>query len=130
MSSVAKPSEPSLAHSDTAPATETPTIEKRFNFWTAFGVAVCTSGAWEGWTASIAQGLAGGGPVCLLWGWVVVSVGIICMSSPSPTVVDENVGDSMWPSAGGQYVWAANLAPVKYSRVLDDDTDLSLKIMT
>ncbi|KAM3542963.1 hypothetical protein ARSEF1564_004101 [Beauveria bassiana] len=118
MSSVAKPSEPFLAHSDTAPATETPTIEKRFNFWTAFGVAVCTSGAWEGWTASIAQGLAGGGPVCLLWGWVVVSVGIICMSSPSPTEVDENVACSMWPSAGGQYVWAANLAPVKYSRVL------------
>ncbi|KGQ12841.1 Choline transport protein [Beauveria bassiana D1-5] len=118
MSSVTKPSEPFLAHSDTAPATETPTIEKRFNFWTAFGVAVCTSGAWEGWTASIAQGLAGGGPVCLLWGWVVVSVGIICMSSPSPTVVDENVACSMWPSAGGQYVWAANLAPVKYSRVL------------
>ncbi|KAM3563821.1 hypothetical protein MY1884_001081 [Beauveria asiatica] len=80
MSSVAKPSGSSLAHADTAPANETPTIEKRFNFWTAFGVAVCTSGAWEGWTASIAQGLAGGGPVCLLWGWVVVSVGIICMS--------------------------------------------------
>ncbi|KAF5139460.1 hypothetical protein E5D57_003256 [Metarhizium anisopliae] len=48
-------------------------IKKRFNFWTAVGIA------WEGWTASIAQGLLGGGSVGLLWGWVFVSVGILCM---------------------------------------------------
>ncbi|XWX01641.1 hypothetical protein V2A60_009669 [Cordyceps javanica] len=97
---------------DTATADGVPTIEKRFNFWTALSVAVCTSGAWEGWTASIAQGLAGGGPVCLLWGWVFVSAGILCMSFALAEFV------SMWPSAGGQYVWTAKLAPEKYSRLL------------
>lgn len=89
--------------------TQTPELhlKKRFNFWTAFGIAICTSGAvrhfleetllllplglarfkltfinvqWEGWTASIAQGLSGGGSVALLWGWVFVSVGITCMA--------------------------------------------------
>ncbi|ATY66323.1 GABA permease [Cordyceps militaris] len=80
MSLAEKGDRSSLATSEVPPVEGTPAIKKRFNFWTAFGVAVCTSGAWEGWTASIAQGLAGGGPVCLLWGWLIVSVGIICMA--------------------------------------------------
>ncbi|KFG77664.1 putative GABA permease [Metarhizium anisopliae] len=84
-------------------------IKKRFNFWTAVGIAVCTSGAWEGWTASIAQGLLGGGSVGLLWGWVFVSVGILCMGL---ALAD------MWPLAGGQYVWAAKLAPPQLARLL------------
>ncbi|KAK7222318.1 hypothetical protein V2G26_010321 [Clonostachys chloroleuca] len=86
-------------------------IKKRFNFWTAVGISVCTSGAWEGWTASIAQGLTGGGPVGLFWGWIFVSIGIVCMSLALAEFV------SMWPSSGGQYVWAANLAPPSYSRI-------------
>ncbi|KAH0593835.1 hypothetical protein MHUMG1_08587 [Metarhizium humberi] len=87
-------------------------IKKRFNFWTAVGIAVCTSGAWEGWTASIAQGLLGGGSVGLLWGWVFVSVGILCMGLALAEFV------SMWPLAGGQYVWAAKLAPPQLARLL------------
>ncbi|KEZ43123.1 hypothetical protein SAPIO_CDS5013 [Scedosporium apiospermum] len=94
------------------PTNGTAQVKKRFNFWTAFSVAVCTSGAWEGWTASIAQGIAGGGSVGLVWGWVFVSVGITCMACALAEFV------SMWPSAGGQYVWSANLAPPKYSRIL------------
>ncbi|KAH8894022.1 GABA permease [Thozetella sp. PMI_491] len=103
---------------DLAPQTSTaigvvePTIKKRFNFWTAVGIAICTSGAWEGWTASIAQGLLGGGSVGLVWGWVFVSVGISCMACALAEFV------SMWPSAGGQYVWAAYLSPPRYSRFL------------
>lgn len=33
---------------------------------------------WEGWVASLAQGISGGGPVGLVWGWVFVSVGVTC----------------------------------------------------
>ncbi|KAI1083683.1 putative GABA permease [Whalleya microplaca] len=90
----------------------TPKIKKRFNFWTAFGIAVCTSGSWEGWIASLAQGISGGGAVGLVWGWVLVSVGIVCMSCSLSEFV------SMWPSAGGQYVWAANLSSPRYTRML------------
>ncbi|KAK7428038.1 hypothetical protein QQZ08_005470 [Neonectria magnoliae] len=115
MSTSDKKSDISLAQTPSNVETEqvqTVTVKKRFNFWTAFGIAVCTSGAWEGWTASIAQGLTGGGPVGLLWGWVFVSVGIVCMSCALAEFV------SMWPSAGGQYVWVANLAPPKYAPLL------------
>ncbi|XXH00005.1 hypothetical protein Hte_006346 [Hypoxylon texense] len=89
-----------------------PKPKKRFNFWTAFGISICTSGSWEGWIASIAQGIVGGGPVGLVWGWVFVSLGIIVLSLSLAEFV------SMWPSAGGQYVWAANLAPKRYARVV------------
>ncbi|KAF7558184.1 hypothetical protein G7Z17_g129 [Cylindrodendrum hubeiense] len=113
MSTSDKKSDVSLAQapSNVEPDQRT-TVKKRFNFWTAFGIAVCTSGAWEGWTASIAQGLTGGGPVGLLWGWVFVSIGITCMACALAEFA------SMWPSAGGQYVWVANLAPRKYAPAL------------
>ncbi|CAI4213963.1 unnamed protein product [Parascedosporium putredinis] len=123
-SSSGKP--PVMSKSEKLTATDSPTresdmetipvgtaqVEKRFNFWTAFSVAVCTSGAWEGWTASIAQGISGGGSVGLVWGWVFVSVGIVCMACALAEFV------SMWPSSGGQYVWSANLASPKHSRFL------------
>ncbi|KAI4858694.1 putative GABA permease [Hypoxylon rubiginosum] len=89
-----------------------PQPKKRFNFWTAFGISICTSGSWEGWIASIAQGIVGGGPAGLVWGWVFVSLGIVVLAASLAEFV------SMWPSAGGQYVWATNLAPKKYARVV------------
>ncbi|KAH6972373.1 GABA permease [Ilyonectria sp. MPI-CAGE-AT-0026] len=113
MSTSDKKSDISLAQAaSNVEHSQTPHVKKRFNFWTAFGIAVCTSGAWEGWTASIAQGLTGGGPVGLVWGWVFVSVGITCMACALAEFA------SMWPSAGGQYVWVANLAPRKYAPAL------------
>ncbi|KAJ4538190.1 hypothetical protein HRR80_007785 [Exophiala dermatitidis] len=84
------------------------TMKKKFNFWTALGIALCCSGAWEGWVASMAQGIVAGGSVGLFWGWIFVSIGITFMACALAELV------SMWPSAGGQYVWAAELAPKKY----------------
>lgn len=36
---------------------------------------------WEGWIASIAQGIVGGGPAGLVWGWVFVSLGIVVLAA-------------------------------------------------
>lgn len=61
-------------------------FQKRFNFWTALGIAICSSGSvckllvpsrschsllsravgGEGWATSLAQGMTGGGPVTLM----------------------------------------------------------------
>ncbi|KAJ9149914.1 putative GABA permease [Pleurostoma richardsiae] len=101
----------SVTEAATEAATERK-VKKQFNFWTALGIAICTSGAWEGWVASIGQGIVGGGAVGLVWGWVFVSVGITCMAA--------TLGEfaSMWPSAGAQYVWASHLSPRKYARLV------------
>ncbi|KAF2651147.1 amino acid transporter [Lophiostoma macrostomum CBS 122681] len=89
-----------------------PVLKKKFNFLTALGIALCCSGAWEGWAASMAPGLAGGGAVGMFWGWIFVSVGICFLASSLAEFA------SMWPSAGGQYVWVAHLAPPKWSRIM------------
>lgn len=46
MSTSDKKSDISLAQaSSNVDHSQTPHVKKRFNFWTAFGIAVCTSGA-------------------------------------------------------------------------------------
>lgn len=108
-------------------------LKRNFTMWTALGIALCASGAvshptprantpldqdakdvhqWEGWIASFAQGLLGGGPVALCWGWIFVSVGIACEACSLAELA------SAWPSAGGQYVWAAELAPQCVRRII------------
>ncbi|KAH7143724.1 putative GABA permease [Dactylonectria macrodidyma] len=88
-----------------------PKFRKKFNFWTALGIAICSSGSWEGWVTSLAQGMTGGGSVGLLWGWIFVSAGILMLAASLAEYA------SMWPSSGGQYVWAGNLSPKKYARI-------------
>ncbi|KAJ9642794.1 hypothetical protein H2204_002442 [Knufia peltigerae] len=87
-------------------------LKRDFTLWTALGIALCASGAWEGWIASIAQGLLGGGPVALFWGWIFVSVGIVCEACSLAEMA------SAWPSAGGQYVWASELAPPFMKKII------------
>ncbi|EXJ72489.1 uncharacterized protein A1O5_04994 [Cladophialophora psammophila CBS 110553] len=60
----------------------------------------------------MAQGIVGGGSVGLFWGWIFVSVGITFMASSLAELV------SMWPSAGGQYVWAAEVSPKKHKAII------------
>ncbi|KAI8625564.1 amino acid transporter [Xylariaceae sp. FL1651] len=68
--------------------------------------------------ASIPYGLATtlyyplvcGGPVDIIWGWVAVSLIIICVASSLGEIT------SVYPTAGGVYYQAWMLAPVSYRR--------------
>ncbi|KAJ5556480.1 hypothetical protein N7494_000395 [Penicillium frequentans] len=97
-------------------------LKRNFTFWSALGLAVCCSGAWEGWTASLSQGIQGGSAVGLFYGWILVAIGITCVASSlaelaryylEPIILSQSLTEclSMWPSAGGQYVWVSHLAP-------------------
>ncbi|KAL1409320.1 hypothetical protein Q8F55_003301 [Vanrija albida] len=69
--------------------------------------------------ASIPYGLAttlyyplqGGGPVVVIWGWVIVSLIILCVASSLGEIT------SVYPTAGGVYYQTFMLAPSKYKRV-------------
>jgi amino acid permease (GABA permease) len=69
--------------------------------------------------ASIPYGLAttlyypvvGGGPVNIIWGWVLVSLIIICVASSLGEIT------SVYPTAGGVYYQAFMLAPARWRRV-------------
>ncbi|KAI9166424.1 amino-acid permease [Paramyrothecium foliicola] len=55
--------------------------------------------------------LAGGGPVNIIWGWVAVSLIILCVASSLGEIT------SVYPTAGGVYYQAFMLAPPKWRRV-------------
>ncbi|KAI1340839.1 amino acid transporter [Xylariaceae sp. FL0016] len=69
--------------------------------------------------ASIPYGLAttlyyplvGGGPVDVIWGWVAVSLIILCVAASLGEIT------SVYPTAGGVYYQAFMLAPSNYRRV-------------
>ncbi|KAH6898107.1 amino acid/polyamine transporter I [Thelonectria olida] len=69
--------------------------------------------------ASIPYGLAttlyypliGGGPVNIIWGWVMVSLIIICVASSLGEIT------SVYPTAGGVYYQAFMLAPPRWRRI-------------
>lgn len=69
--------------------------------------------------ASIPYGLAttlyyplnGGGPSDVIWGWVAVSLIILCVAASLGEIT------SVYPTAGGVYYQAFMLAPVAYRRV-------------
>jgi hypothetical protein len=70
--------------------------------------------------ASIPYGLAttfyyplvGGGPANIIWGWILVSLIIICVAASLGEIT------SVYPTAGGVYYQTFMLAPAKYKRVL------------
>ncbi|KAG9698444.1 amino acid transporter, partial [Aureobasidium melanogenum] len=70
--------------------------------------------------ASIPYGLAttfyyplvGGGPANIIWGWIMVSLIIICVAASLGEIT------SVYPTAGGVYYQTFMLAPAKYKRVL------------
>ncbi|KAL5329619.1 hypothetical protein ACEPPN_003134 [Leptodophora sp. 'Broadleaf-Isolate-01'] len=82
-----------------------PVFERKFNFWTALCITACATGAWEGIGAAIFQALKVGGPVALVWGYVICAVTMICVAASLAELA------SIWPSSGAQYHWTAELAP-------------------
>ncbi|KAK3684144.1 amino acid/polyamine transporter I [Podospora appendiculata] len=69
--------------------------------------------------ASIPYGLAttlyyplqGGGPVVVIWGWVIVSLIILCVAASLGEIT------SVYPTAGGVYYQTFMLAPARWRRV-------------
>ncbi|CAG9998476.1 unnamed protein product [Clonostachys byssicola] len=89
-----------------------PVFKRKFNFWTAVAMTVCINATWEGISATLLQGLAMGGSVSLLCGYILTSLGMTCVCA----VVSEMA--SVWPSSGAQYHWTAELSPLKWRPIL------------
>ncbi|KAI1079805.1 amino acid transporter [Whalleya microplaca] len=81
---------------------------RKYGFWTVFGIAVCTSGTWEGITAAVAQALNSGGPGALLYGYIAAAAfSLVNVASLAELA-------SAWPTSGALYHWNMTLAPPKY----------------
>ncbi|KAK7424578.1 hypothetical protein QQZ08_008588 [Neonectria magnoliae] len=89
-----------------------PVFNRKFNFWTAVTMTVCINATWEGISSAILQGLALGGPVGILYGYLLASIGMTCVCAAVAELA------SAWPSSGAQYHWTAELSPPKWRAVL------------
>lgn len=81
--------------------------KRKYNLLTAIGFTIGVSGTWEGMVGSIGSALSLGGPVSLLYGFIFGSIGM-CFVAASLAELS-----SIYPTSGGQYHWAAMLAPKK-----------------
>lgn len=56
--------------------------------------------------------LQGGGPVNIIWGWLMVSLIILCVAASLGEIT------SVYPTAGGVYYQSFMLAPPRYRRIV------------
>ncbi|BGP57305.1 hypothetical protein JCM8202v2_004945 [Rhodotorula sphaerocarpa] len=61
---------------------------------------------------SLGTALVSGGPVAVLWGWVIVAILSLAIAASLAELC------SAWPHSAGQAMWAYNLAPPKWAPLL------------
>ena len=83
-------------------------LKRRFGFWSLFGFAVCELITWETVLALFSQGFNNGGPVGLVYGFIIAWSSTLSVY----TVISELA--SLAPIAGGQYYWVYMLAPPRW----------------
>jgi amino acid permease (GABA permease) len=64
-----------------------------------------------GLATTLAYPLVGGGPVNVIWGWVAVSLIIVCVAASLGEIT------SVYPTAGGVYYQAFMLSPPRWRRI-------------
>ncbi|KAH8707124.1 amino acid/polyamine transporter I [Phaeosphaeriaceae sp. PMI808] len=78
---------------------------KVYSFLSIISLAVSLMATWEALLSTMGAGLVSGGPVSLVWGFVVSFIGNIF------TALSLAEAAAIYPSAGGQYQFVAELSP-------------------
>ncbi|KAG0748619.1 hypothetical protein G6F62_002227 [Rhizopus arrhizus] len=74
-----------------------------------YGVALSVVCISSGLTSLYEYGLNTGGPVVMVWGWVVVALFTMCVALAMAEI------SSAYPTSGGLYWWAARLSSKRYA---------------
>lgn len=85
-------------------------LTRRFNIWTMFALSLCLLATWEALSATIISSLLAGGPVSVIYGFLLAWFGTLAQSASLAEI------SSLYPTAGGQYHWSACLSPPKISQ--------------
>ncbi|PWY64570.1 GABA permease [Aspergillus eucalypticola CBS 122712] len=87
-------------------------IKKPFSRLTIFALTVVLMSTWEALSSTMSSGLVSGGPVSLIYGFLLAIVGSMATAASLGEMV------SMYPTAGGQYHFIAKFAPNKWQNIL------------
>ncbi|KAI0377383.1 amino acid transporter [Hypomontagnella monticulosa] len=87
-------------------------LKRNFSMISMLGLAFAILNTWTALAASISLALPSGGPSAVIWGLIVAGICNLCLAASLAEFL------SAWPTAGGQYHWAAIVAPQKWSRTV------------
>ena len=85
-------------------------LKRNFSMVAMLGLAFAILNTWTALAASISLALPSGGPSAVIWGLMVAGVCNLCLAASLAEFL------SAYPTAGGQYHWAAIISWPKYSR--------------
>lgn len=85
-------------------------LKRNFSMTSMLGLAFAILNTWTALAASITLALPSGGPSAVIWGLMVAGVCNLCLAASLAEFL------SAWPTAGGQYHWAAIVAWEGWSR--------------
>ncbi|MCJ1325156.1 hypothetical protein MMC10_001818 [Thelotrema lepadinum] len=80
-------------------------LKRNWGFWSILGLNCTIMVTWEYVLIVFTSGLENGGSAGLIWGYLIIWLGIICVFITMAELA------SMAPSSGGQYHWVFILAP-------------------
>lgn len=83
-------------------------LRQGFSVWSLGGLCLCLMATWEALSSVVAAALTSGGAPCLFYNYVLSFLGTIAVAVSLAEIA------SIWPTAGGQYHWVAELAPSKH----------------
>lgn len=85
-------------------------LKRNFSTISMLGLAFAILNTWTALSASISLALPSGGPSAVIWGLVTAGVCNLCLAASLSEFL------SAYPTAGGQYHWAAIITPRRWSR--------------
>ncbi|KAK8849460.1 hypothetical protein IAR55_004793 [Kwoniella newhampshirensis] len=82
---------------------------KHFKLLSLVGLAYAILNSWTAMATSLSIALPSGGPTAVIWGIVPSFIGNLAMAASMAEICH------VYPTSGGQYHWAAILAPAKWA---------------
>ncbi|KIJ29119.1 hypothetical protein M422DRAFT_784405 [Sphaerobolus stellatus SS14] len=87
-------------------------LKRNFSLLSSVGICLAVIAVTPGIGVTLQNGLASGGPVSILYGWVLSSIMALCIAGTMGEIA------SAYPLAGALYNYSAQLAPPKYRNVI------------
>ncbi|EPS36880.1 hypothetical protein H072_9512 [Dactylellina haptotyla CBS 200.50] len=84
-------------------------LKRDFSVFSVLAVGFSITNSWFGISASLVMGICAGGTVVTIYGICLIALLSVCVAISLSEMA------SAMPNAGGQYFWASELAPRKWS---------------
>jgi choline transport protein len=86
-------------------------MSRNFSVWSVLGVGFSLTNSWFGISAALITGINSGGPLLIIYGIILMALISTCVGISLSELA------SAFPNAGGQYFWANELAPKRFSHI-------------